>query len=709
MQERKYLPYTIAKNFNKSYVTHAVADFETCYVDEKKENVRVWAWGFLDFVNGEYVEGNNISSFLDRILTDKDVYDIGFHNLKFDGSFIIPALFKRGYQYMTNREFMDRWQAGKDMTGLFTHNITTAGQWFSLIIVKEKKVNKSTPAFVYIWDTLKLFPEKLSELAIQYSTKDRKIQEDRDFYEAIRPEGHVLTERESKYLRADCEVLAEALRMQLNMFGTIYRTRASKAFTFFKESCVDEAGNINYKQKYEGIKQWRVPAVKGLEDYHNARVRYLPREVVKKVRESGQRLIEDFEYYIPDYFTWSDFKKAYTGGISYVNPYYVETSIDQKITVIDVNSMYPYCLRNFPIPFGRIKKVDGPPDLKSKRPWIASARVSFKLKKDHNLPCIQIKEKYGRQWLRESTDWMKYGEEDPYNEDVIFFTSVDYETYLMNYDFTVHKWYFHYEFSGSSNMDGKKFIDKFYAEKVKADNVMTKIKATDPNFESNPEYIKAKLNRTEAKVVMNSAYGKHGTKYFLYAKDSVYAGPDQPVEYVPETKLNRDPHVEPSHFYCPYAAFTTAYARRMLVTTWNKFEGRAVYCDTDSIHFIGTRDDIPEALKDDIDWEESGKLGLWKIENEFIKGRYIRPKTYIEVDKKNVPHVTCAGATPDVKKLMTWDNFRVGFDAWKVAEENGLDYRNHSKLTPKIYPDGVALEYVNFAITPVKINHEKIF
>lgn len=703
--ERKYLPHTIAKNFNKNYVIHAVADFETCYTSELKENVKVWAWGYLDYLDGEYMEGTDINSFLNRILFDKNVYDIGFHNLKFDGSFIIPALFKRGYTYMSNREFTDKWRDGEDLSKVFTHNITTAGQWFSITIVKERKVNKSTPSFVYLWDTLKLFPEKLSELAIQYNTRNKKIQEDRDFYEAIREDGHKLTERESAYLKADCEVLAQALRIQLEKFDTIFRTRASKAFTFFKQCCTDEAGNNNYKQKYEGIKQWRVPDVNGLEDYKNAVVRYLPREVVQRVREAGKRLVEDFEYYIPDYFTWSDFKKAYTGGISYVNPEYVETSVYKPITVIDVNSMYPYCLRNFPIPFGRIKKVDGPPDLKSGKPWIASARVSFKLKNKHNLPCIQIKSKYGRAWLRESTDYQKYGEEDKYNEDVIYFTSVDYETFLMNYDFTVHNWYFHYEFSGSSNIDGKKFIDKYYAQKSKADNVMVKIKNTDPNFETNPEYIKAKLDRTEAKVIMNSAYGKHGTKYFLYAKDSVYNGPDSPVEYVPETKLSRDPHVEPSHFYCPYAAFVTAYARRMLVSTWNKFEGRALYCDTDSIHFLGTKEDIPESLKDSIDYEETGKLGLWKVENEFTKGRYIRSKCYVEVDKKDVPHFTCAGATSDVKKIMTWDNFRVGFDAWKIAGEMGLDYRNHSKLVPVQYPDGVALEYTNFSITPLKINH----
>ena len=346
---RKYLPITIAKSFKKDYVEHYVADFETCFTDESKTNVRVWAYGMLDILSGEYLEGNNIDSFLDKVLSDKKVYDIGFHNLKFDGSFIIPQLFKRGYTYLPNSVYMDQWSAGEDMTGKFTHTITTMGQWFSIIITKDKQANKSTPAFVHIWDTYKLFPKKLKDIGIQYSTNSQKIEEDSAFYDRIRPVGHKLTKEESDYLKADCMVLAEALRAQLEKYGTIYRTQASKAFHFFKECCVDEAGNVNYGKKYEGIQQWAVPKIEGLEDYEGAIVRYLPRAVRNKIDKSGKRVVDVKEYYIPDYYTWADIKAAYTGGISYVNQLYAERSIEAPITVIDVNSMYPYCLRTYPI------------------------------------------------------------------------------------------------------------------------------------------------------------------------------------------------------------------------------------------------------------------------------------------------------------------------------------------------------------------------
>lgn len=730
---RKYLPFTIAKNFKFSYVNHLSGDFETCYTDETHSNVRVWAWGLLDYMTGEYKQGTDIATFFDCLLNDKKVYDIAFHNLKFDGAFIIPRLFKLGFEYIANNVFMDKWQNGESVAGYFTHNITAMGQWFSITIGKHTNANKSTPAFIHIWDTAKLYPNtKLAELAIQYNTSTKKIKEDAKFYERIRPIGHKLTAEESEYLKADCMVLGQALKIQLEKFGTVYRTRASKAFNFFKGACTDEAGNDNYKQKYEGIQQWKVPSIAGLEDYKDATVRYLPRDVRAKINASGAKLVDAFEYYIPDYYTWADIKQAYAGGISYVNPLYIEKSIYKNITTIDVNSMYPYCLRTFAIPFGRFQKIDGAPDFGKRGGWIACAYVSFKLKNPYNLPCIQMKEKYGRKWLSESTDYMRYGEEDKYNEDVLFFTSVDFETFNENYYFTVHKWIYHYYFPNMSNMDGKNFIDRFYQEKQNADNIMTRVEREKPDtYKTDIEYMRAKLDRQEAKNIMTNAYGKHGTKYFLYSKDSVYDGADVPVRYVPEDKLQRDPQKDPSHYYCPYAAFVTAYARQMLVRTWNAFEGRAVYCDTDSIHFIGTPEDIPASIEHTIDKRKTGALGLWKVEGEFIKGRYIRAKTYIEVTADGKTNITCAGATKEIKALMNWDTFRVGFNAWNTVdalnaenltpemetlraevfeyykreelEYTTITYKHHSKLTPKQYPDGVALESVNFEIKSQKL------
>ena len=701
-KERKFLPFTIAKNMKYEYVKHCTADFETCKTEDGKD-VHVWAWGLADIMTYEFEYDNNIESFLDRLLTDKNIYDVAFHNLKFDGNYILPALYKRGYEFMSNSVFMDAWKNGEDMSKKFTHNITAQGQWFSLTIMKDTKATPTTPAFVQIWDSFKLFPESLKKIGKQYCRTYQKIDEPKEFYTTLRPKGHQLTADELLYLKNDCLTLAEALRVQFETYGTIYRTRASKAFEFFKGCCVAEDDKTNvYESHYEGLQQYIIPYVPGLEDWQGAYYRFAPKEVRNVLKNKKIKLIKAYEYYIPNYKTWEDFKQAYRGGISYVNPNYKERDVVSNITVLDVNSMYPYCLRNNPIPFGRFIKRKGKPVDNKDTTWIACARVSFKLKNEWHLPCIQIKHKYGREWLAESTDYKEQDCMDYYNEDVIWFTKVDYETYLENYDFTVHEWLDWYEFKQMGTKDGKTFIDKYYAAKQQAEAKMRQRMLelnNDPELYLNDDqYIKAAMERQEAKIIMNSAYGKHGTKYVLLSKISEWLGEDQPVKFTGEKHdFNKEPD-DPSHYYIPYACFVTAYARRMLVTAWNTFKGKAVYCDTDSIHFIGTPDDIAPELADKVDWLKTGGLGLWKEEGQFIAGRYLRSKTYIEIDKHDKPHITCAGATKEIKELMTWDTFKVGFNAWTICEQRGLDKDYHCKLKPKQYPSGVDLEAQNFEI-----------
>lgn len=703
-KDRKYMPFQIAKNMKYDYVKHLAGDFETGKTADATD-VHVWAWGLADIMTYEFKYGSTITSFIDTVINDNYVYDIAYHNLKFDGNFIVPALYKLGYSYISNNTFMDKWKAGEDLSKTFTHNITAQGQWFSLLIVKETKATESTPAFIHVWDSLKLFPQTLREVGAQYCTQYKKIDEPAEFYKRPRPVGHVITEEELLYLKHDCLTLAEALRVQFETYGTIYRTRASKAFQFFKDCCTTEDGATNvYKAHYEGLQQYKIPKIKGLEDWQGAYYRFAPKEIRERIKRSNAKLEKAFEYFIKDYKTWEDFKRAYRGGISYVNPKYKEVDVVDDITVIDVNSMYPYCLRNYPIPFGRFFKRKGKPVSTPDTTWVACARVSFKLKHEYNLPCIQIKYKYGREWLSESTDYKEYGELDYFNDDVIWFTEIDYETYLENYDFKVLEWITWYEFKQKGNEDGKAFIDKYYGEKqlaeAKRNQRMLELEYDPARYKVDEGYIKACMQRQEAKIIMNSAYGKHGTKYVLLSKSSEFTSPDEPVKFVAEKHdFNKEPD-DPSHYYIPYACFVTAYARRMLVKTWNSFKGKALYCDTDSIHFRGTEDDIPKEIAHEVDWLGTGELGKWKVEGSFIAGRYLRSKTYIEIDRNDKSHITCAGATPQIKELMTWDNFKTGFNAWAICELEGKDPNYHCKLKPKQYPSGVDLEPQNFEIRP---------
>ena len=76
----------------KSYT----ADFETT---TDKDDLRVWAWGICNIDDfSEFIYDNNIESFIDW-LEKHAKSNVYFHNLRFDGEFIISWLLKNGFKY----------------------------------------------------------------------------------------------------------------------------------------------------------------------------------------------------------------------------------------------------------------------------------------------------------------------------------------------------------------------------------------------------------------------------------------------------------------------------------------------------------------------------------------------------------------------------------------------------------------------------------
>ena len=80
-----------------------VADFETCdawqQVGNEIPNQRVWLGGYMNLENMVPIYHNSIDSFMQDILSRGGNVntEYAFHNLKFDGSFIIPWLFDFGF------------------------------------------------------------------------------------------------------------------------------------------------------------------------------------------------------------------------------------------------------------------------------------------------------------------------------------------------------------------------------------------------------------------------------------------------------------------------------------------------------------------------------------------------------------------------------------------------------------------------------------
>lgn len=203
-----------------------VADFETCDAWEDDgityPDQRVWLAGVMDLEKEHMVYFNNLDDFMEEVLSRKDNCnrEYAFHNLKFDGSYIIPWLLNNGWTSTTDRP----------EKGQFSALIDERNAWYSITIQVTSKRR------VLLWDSLKLFPSALEYLPDQYGTPTRKIKENEDFYERRREEGHEPTKEELAYLWNDLKVLSETLREHINIYGLRFKkTQASQSFYNFEK------------------------------------------------------------------------------------------------------------------------------------------------------------------------------------------------------------------------------------------------------------------------------------------------------------------------------------------------------------------------------------------------------------------------------------------------------------------------------------------
>lgn len=211
----------------KSY--KIVADFETT-TDPNDLPVRVWAVCAVDIDTLETVHlGNNIDDFFTWLSNKNTV--CYFHNLKFDGEFILSWLINHGYQFSLDKG---------DKT--FNTLITDTGLFYSIEVIF-KKQNKKYKKVVF-YDSLKKLPFKVSVISHAFNLPDEKLTID---YDAYRPPGHELTEEEKHYIVNDCKIVAEALQIQFSK-GLKKMTNASDALGNFKDIMTKDKFERNFPQ-----------------------------------------------------------------------------------------------------------------------------------------------------------------------------------------------------------------------------------------------------------------------------------------------------------------------------------------------------------------------------------------------------------------------------------------------------------------------------
>ena len=363
-------------------------------------------------------------------------------------------------------------------------------------------------------------------------------------------------------------------------------------------------------------------------------------------------------------------RKSYKGGATQVHKIFANQEIGCGIT-LDVNSMYPWAMYEMFLPFGEPIYYTGKYRQDKLYPlYIQKLSCSFELKEGY-IPTIQLK----HSGLFRGTDFL---ESSDGNIVELTLTSVDLKLFLDHYNVYNVSWISGYKFMQSKNMF-KEYIDKWYKIKAQA--------TKDGN----------KGLRQIAKDMMNSLSGKFGLRPEVQEKIPYY---DEKLRFKLGEVEQRD------SIYVPVVSFITSYGRDKALRSAQKNYDRFIYMDTDSLHLAGT--ELPDNL--DID---STKLGWWDLEKTWVRGYFIRAKTYIEEESVSretmesmikaekaeswqfyevdgdlrILNITCAGMPKNCYRHVTYENFR---------PTNWFD----GKLMPVMSKNGITLVKKVFTIQP---------
>lgn len=172
-----------------------VCDFETT-VYKGQQYTEVWAAAVVELNTEDVKILHSIQDFLGYIFS-LNVNIVGyFHNLKFDGNFIIDWLLRNDYKW-------NRVAEGKMKTNEFKCAISDRGAWYTITIKKGQTV-------IEFRDSLKLLPFSVKRIGKSFKTAHKKLDME---YEGFRYAGCEITEKEKEYIANDVLVVKEALEI----------------------------------------------------------------------------------------------------------------------------------------------------------------------------------------------------------------------------------------------------------------------------------------------------------------------------------------------------------------------------------------------------------------------------------------------------------------------------------------------------------------
>jgi len=519
----------------------ACADFETTDVDS--DSVRVWHACIVELDTFEtLLICTDIDQFMDWLSTRNS--KLWFHNLKFDGYFILSWLLKNGFEHNDSKQ-----------SHTFRTLISATGVFYSITVYF--KTMKKRYLKVTFQDSYKKLPFKAAVVAEAFNLDMRKLSID---YDKPRPVGYVPTADEDEYIKTDCMIIAQALSIQIEN-GLKGMTIGADALNMYKKTC-------KYYDKWFPL---------------------LPLEL--------------------DFFI----RQSYKGGYVYLKPEYAGVEMG-KVMSLDVNSLYPHVMRNYPLPYGYPIEFTGKYQPDAFFPlYVQHVCVMLRLK-DGCLPTIQIKNNR----FFSDTEYLHTTGDEIVD---LYLTNVDMQLMFNAYEIRYIEYIDGIMFKAGRGMFDE-FIDHWYHVKQTTEGA----------------------KKTIAKLLLNNLYGKFAKNPIQ--QQSVPVLVNDVVRFIVTDSEECDP------VYVAVATFITAWSRHITINACQSNYERFIYTDTDSIHLTG------HAAPDNLNVHKD-RLGAWKIEDHYIKAKFLRAKSYIEITKtKNI--IKCSGMTDECKKLVNINNFNIG-------------------------------------------------
>ncbi|NQX84097.1 MAG: hypothetical protein HRS57_02770, partial [Mycoplasmataceae bacterium] len=363
----------------------------------------------------------------------------------------------------------------------------------------------------------------------------------------------------------------------------------------------------------------------------------------------------------PDYLNLIN--KSYEGGWTYLNPIHRGKDILEKVYNFDINSSYPASMINNRMPIGYYRKVRAENLTVDKIKKLAYDKRYYMMV-EFTVDNFNLKHKDLHPFIRreKSSAFLRTS----YSKKTLYMNESMFKMFLDYYDYSnmkiVRALYF-------KTVDGKYIYGDYidYWSKVK-------MNAKDGSFE-----------RFFAKLMLNSLYGKNGTKSDRESKILVK---DEKGIINYKTVATT---LENNSYYKPIASAITGYSRENIIRNAQIVGSSFIYGDTDSMKILNNPNpNIPQDPK---------KFGYWKNEGVAVRSRYLQNKTYIQELDNGKMKRAIGSLNRKYHHLVNFDNFHYGsvikdgklgariIDGVRVLKPLDFTFKDNSK--PNIEIEGL--------------------